>query len=91
MLEIFVAVLLVGSLISFVLYGIDKAKAKKKAWRIPEKVLLGFSFLGGALGGSIAMALFRHKTKHPQFAIGIPVMLAVHILVAVFVYIKFFA
>ena len=64
MLEIFVAVLLVGSLISFVLYGIDKAKAKKKAWRIPEKVLLLWGFLCGSVGALLAMQLFRHKTKH---------------------------
>ena len=67
MLEIFVAVLLVGSLISFVLYGIDKAKAKKKAWRIPEKVLLLWGFLCGSVGALLAMQLFRHKTKHYYF------------------------
>ena len=70
---------------------IDKVKATKKMWRIPERVLLGVSAIGGSVGGLLGMQVFRHKTKHPQFAIGIPVMLAVHIVVAVFVYIKFFA
>ncbi|MBR2650823.1 MAG: DUF1294 domain-containing protein, partial [Clostridia bacterium] len=48
-------------------YGVDKLKAKLGAWRIPEKVLLGFSFFGGGLGGVIAMLLFRHKTRHWYF------------------------
>ncbi len=51
------------SLLTFVTYGADKRKAKRGAWRIPEKVLLGMSFLGGAAGGSLAMMFFRHKTK----------------------------
>lgn len=55
------------SLVTFCLYGADKSKAKRGAWRIPEKTLLLCSFLGGALGGSIAMSLFRHKTKHWYF------------------------
>ena len=55
------------SLITLILYGVDKLKAKLGAWRIPEKVLLGFSFFGGGLGGVIAMLLFRHKTRHWYF------------------------
>ena len=55
------------SLIAFILYGADKSKAKRGAWRIPEKVLLGFSLLGGAVGGLLGMLLFRHKTKHWYF------------------------
>lgn len=76
---------------AFLLMLIDKVKAKKKMWRIPERVLLGVSAIGGSLGGFVGMQVFRHKTKHPQFAIGIPVMLAVHIVLLVFLYIKFFA
>ncbi len=67
MLKILIAVFLVGSLISFVLYGVDKSKAQKKAWRIPEKVLLLWGFLCGSVGALIAMQLFRHKTKHYYF------------------------
>ena len=47
--------------------------------------------IGGSLGGLLGMQVFRHKTKHLQFAIGIPVMLVVHIVLLVFLYIKFFA
>ncbi len=59
--------LTVISLIAFFAYCIDKSKAKKGAWRTPEKVLLGLSFFGGGIGGYIAMFLFRHKTKHWYF------------------------
>ena len=55
------------SLITYCLYASDKKKAKKGKWRIPEKVLLGFSFFGGAIGGYIAMQTLRHKTKHWYF------------------------
>ena len=55
------------SFITFILYGADKSKARRGAWRIPEKVLLGFSFFGGAVGGLFGMNLFRHKTKHWYF------------------------
>ena len=55
------------SFITFILYGADKSKARRGAWRIPEKVLLGFSFFGGAIGGLFGMNLFRHKTKHWYF------------------------
>ena len=55
------------SLIAFILYGADKSKARRRAWRIPERVLLGFSFFGGAVGGLLGMNLFRHKTKHWYF------------------------
>lgn len=63
---IFVALL---SLITFILYGVDKKKSEKGKWRIPEKTLLLCSFLGGALGGILAMRIFRHKTKHAYFYI----------------------
>lgn len=57
----------VMSLIGLILYGADKARAKRGAWRIPEKVLLGVSFFGGAVGGLLGMILFRHKTRHWYF------------------------
>lgn len=57
------------SLITFLLYGIDKLKARRHAWRIKESVLLGFSFLGGAVGALLGMALFRHKTRHWYFRV----------------------
>ena len=55
------------NVLAFLLYGIDKAKAKHGAWRIAEKVLLGIGILGGALGALAGMKLFRHKTRHWYF------------------------
>lgn len=55
------------SVIAFCMYAADKKKAKKGAWRIPEKVLLGLGFLGGSIGALLGMKLLRHKTKHWYF------------------------
>lgn len=82
--------LILVNAVAFVLMLIDKIKAKKKMWRVPERVLLGVSAIGGSLGGLLGMKVFRHKTLHPQFAIGIPVMLAVHVVLLVLLYIKVF-
>ncbi len=57
------------SLIAFALYGADKVRAKRGAWRVPEKMLLGIGFLGGAPGALLAMKTFRHKTQHTYFYI----------------------
>lgn len=79
---IFLMAYFVVNLIVFAMYGIDKFKAKRKLWRIPEATLLGGAVLGvfGALAG---MYVFRHKTKKPKFFITVPVMAVVEI--AVFV------
>lgn len=57
----------------------DKRKAWKNAWRIPEATLMGVAAAGGSLGTLAGMHLFRHKTRHPKFSIGVPVLLALHI------------
>lgn len=66
-LLIYVCILSLTSLLTFCLYVADKNKAKKGKWRIPESSLLGFSLLGGGLGGYLAMFAVRHKTKHWYF------------------------
>ena len=67
--------LVVVNVIAFVLYGLDKYKAKKGAWRIPEKTLLGIAVIGGSVGALAGMNFFRHKTKHWYFKLGIPAIL----------------
>ena len=52
----------------------DKLKAKKKAWRIPEATLMGIALLGGSLGGMLGMLMFRHKTRHLKFSMGLPII-----------------
>ena len=59
----------VMGLATFVLYGVDKHKAIRHKWRIPEKVLLGLTLCGGFIGSWIGMYVFRHKTKHMKFYI----------------------
>lgn len=79
MAKYFVVYLLVVNLITFFLYGIDKRRAIRKAWRIPESVLMGFAAVGGSVGALLAMLLFRHKTKHAKFTVGVPLILVVQI------------
>lgn len=57
----------------------DKKKAQKGAWRIPEKVLLSVAVVGGSLGCILGMQLFRHKTRHPRFSVGLPLILSVQV------------
>ena len=71
--------LLIINIVGFFAMGIDKAKAKMKAWRIPEKTLLGFAVAGGGLGVLLGMEMFRHKTKHWYFKYGVPAILIIEI------------
>lgn len=72
--------LLIINAIGFALMLIDKYKAKKNRWRIPEATLMGVAALGGSIGSLIGMYTVRHKTKHPKFTIGIPVILVMQLL-----------
>lgn len=67
------------SVVLFLYMIVDKKRAMKHQWRISEKTLLILGAAGGAIGGVLAMYLFRHKTKHTIFAFGFPLMAAVHI------------
>ncbi len=73
-----------ANVLAFLLYGIDKVKAKAGAWRIPERTLLGVAFLGGAFGAFLGMQIFRHKTKHAQFVILVPLCCVLHLVLLVF-------
>lgn len=63
--------------IGFLLMLADKQRARKNLWRIPERTLLTAAVLGGSIGGLAGMYLFRHKTKHLKFTLGIPLILAI--------------
>ena len=67
MLKYIIIYLSAMSLLTFILFGADKHKARAHKWRIPEKTLLGLSLLGGFAGGFLGMEFFRHKTKHWYF------------------------
>ena len=74
---IYVAVM---SLIAFAAFGLDKYKAKADKWRTPEKTLFILAIIGGGIGAFLGMRVFRHKTKHKQFVIGIPAIMIVQLI-----------
>lgn len=63
----------------------DKQKARKNRWRIPELTLMGVAAIGGSLGTLMGMRLFRHKTKHPKFYIGVPLLLAIQVVFGILI------
>lgn len=79
--------LLLANLVGFVLMGVDKHKAKKKQWRIPEKTLFLSAILGGSIGALYGMHLFHHKTKHKSFVFGMPAILVVQMLLLIIVFV----
>lgn len=68
---------------AFVLMLIDKQKAKKRKYRIPEATLIGSAILGGSIGAWLGMQVFRHKTRHKKFTLGIPLILGVQVLLGI--------
>ena len=65
---------LILNFVTMLVYGIDKFKAKKGKWRIPESTLLLLAVLGGSIGAWLGMRVWRHKTQHKKFKYGIPVI-----------------
>lgn len=70
--------LIIFNIAAWIMYGLDKWKAKSGAWRIPERTLLLTALAGGSVGALAGMLLFHHKTRKPKFMIGVPVMFAAH-------------
>ncbi len=89
MYKFLIIYLIIINVIAFMLMGIDKGRAKRQAWRIPEKTLFGSAIIGGSIGANLGMQVFRHKTKHLSFQIGMPAILIVQIVIAVFVVLRF--
>jgi len=89
LLKILFIYLLIINIIGFALMGIDKYKASHDKWRIPERILFLFAVIGGSIGSIAGMYVFRHKTKHLLFVIGMPVILALQIAVAVWLSFQF--
>lgn len=74
------------NLVGFAAMGIDKLKAKKRAFRIPEATLFILALFGGSLGTTLGMFLFRHKTRHWYFLYGMPTILIIQIILLAFLY-----
>ncbi len=81
--------LVLANLLALLLYGLDKRKAKKGAWRIPERTLFLLAALGGSPGAICGMLLFRHKTLKTRFRIGLPLILLAQLALAFWLLIRF--
>ncbi|MDD5863538.1 MAG: DUF1294 domain-containing protein [Firmicutes bacterium] len=84
MKELLLLYLLIINAAGFLLMLADKIKAKRHRWRIPEATLMAVAALGGSVGSLAGMYAFRHKTRHPKFTVGIPLILALQSILAVF-------
>ena len=83
-MKYFLLYLLLINAAAFLLMLIDKQKARKNRWRIPERTLIGSALLGGSVGALLGMYTFRHKTRHLKFTLGVPAILIAQIALAVF-------
>ena len=83
-----IAVLLAVNVYAFILMGVDKRRARKQMWRISERRLLLTALCFGGIGAFAGMRLFRHKTQHMRFRIGIPIMLILQLLLVGMLIIK---
>ena len=80
-IEILAIIFLIWNAVVFAMYGIDKRQAKQHKRRISEKTLIFSAFFMGGTGALLGMRLFRHKTKHLEFKIGVPLLLLLNIIV----------
>ena len=87
-MKYFLLYLLLINAAAFLLMLVDKRKAKKNRWRIPERTLFGSALLGGSVGALLGMYTFRHKTRHPSFTLGMPAILIAQIALTVWIFLK---
>ena len=88
MMNIILGYLLAVNIATFLLYGIDKYKAKKGRWRISEATLLLMAVIGGSIGAWVGMRIWHHKTMHKKFKYGIPVIIIFQVALAVYLLIN---
>ncbi len=72
--------LIITNIVTFLVYGLDKWKAKKSKWRIREAALLGLAVLGGSIGAWLGMKVWHHKTMHKKFRYGIPAIIIIQLI-----------
>ena len=84
--RIMIVYLIIVNVLAFILYGVDKRRAKNREWRISEKTLLGIAVVGGSIGAIFGMYAFHHKTRHWYFRCGLPVILIIQGLLVWFIY-----
>lgn len=86
--KILMCYLLLVNVIAFVMYGIDKRRAKKDAWRIPEARLLLVAAAGGSVGAWLGMKVWRHKTLHKKFRYGVPAIFMLQVALALYMLVR---
>ncbi|MBR1972134.1 MAG: DUF1294 domain-containing protein [Oscillospiraceae bacterium] len=86
MTKLILLYLLIINAVGFLLMLVDKFKARKNLWRIPEATLMTVAAIGGSVGSLIGMYTVRHKTRHLKFTLGIPLILAVQVVAAVWLF-----
>ena len=74
------------NLFGLIIMGVDKSRAKRRKWRIPEVTLFLVAVIGGSIGSIAGMYIFRHKTKHWYFVVGMPVILVLQVIAALIMY-----
>lgn len=84
MIKIFAYYIIAINVITFIIYGIDKQKAKKAKWRIPEATLLLLAAIGGSIGAWTGMKIWHHKTMHNKFRYGVPVILLLQVALIIY-------
>ena len=80
--------LIVINILTFLIFGIDKWKARRGRWRIPEGTLIWMSIIGGSIGALLGMYLFHHKTQKRKFSLGIPAILLAQAILAYFIFLR---
>lgn len=85
MLAIISGIFFTLNLLTFIIYGIDKLKAKKAKWRISETTLLLLAVIGGSIGAWLGLQVWRHKTQHKKFYIGIPLILTLQVVATIYI------
>ncbi len=86
--KIIIGYVIVINVITLMMYGIDKWKAKHSKWRIPEATLLIMAAVGGSIGAWMGIKLFHHKTLHKKFKYGVPAIFLIQLGIVVFIYLK---
>ena len=85
MAQVFWIGILILNVVTFFVYGIDKFKAKKSLWRIPESTLLILAALGGSVGAYLGMKVWHHKTLHKKFSLGVPAIFLLHLALLIYI------
>ncbi len=80
--------LLAINVLTFLIYGLDKYKAKRAKWRISERTLLSMALVGGSIGAWLGMKVWHHKTMHKKFKYGIPAILSLQIVLTLFLHMQ---